>query len=61
MDQSESTLGSSTFPQSKLEDEPILGTVLRFPDGRIQSLTFLERLLANLGLLSAKQLESRYS
>ena len=54
-------LGESTFQESKIEDEPILGTVLRLPDGRIQTLTFTERLLVALGLLNAKKLEARYS
>ncbi len=60
MDTSESTLGSSTFQASKIEDEPILGTVLRLPDGRIQQLTFVERLLVSIGMLDAKKLEARY-
>ncbi len=54
-------LGASTFQESKIEDEPILGTVLRLPDGRIQTLTFFERMLVALGLLNAKKLEARYS
>ncbi len=54
-------LGASTFQESKIEDEPILGKVLRLPDGRIQTLTFFERLLVALGLLTAKKLEARYS
>ena len=54
-------LGASTFQESKIEEEPILGTVLRLPDGRIQTLTFTERLLVALGILNAKKLEARYS
>lgn len=49
------------FQESKIEDEPILGTVLRMPDGRIQPLTFFERLLAALHLTSAKDLEAKYA
>jgi hypothetical protein len=49
------------FQESKIEDEPILGTVLRMPDGRIQPLTFFERVLVALRLLNAKTLEARYS
>ena len=53
-------LSPREFQESKIEDEPILGTVLRLPDGRIQPLTFLERLLVGLRILNAKSLESRY-
>jgi hypothetical protein len=49
------------FPESRIEDEPILGTVLRMPDGRIQSLTWFERLTVALHLTNAKSLELRYS
>jgi hypothetical protein len=52
---------SQQFQESKIEDEPILGTVLRMPDGRIQPLTFVERVLAALRLTSAKSLEAKYS
>ena len=52
---------STDFEQSRIEDEPILGMVLRFPDGRIQSLTWLERLRVALHLTDAKSLEGRYS
>lgn len=48
------------YQESKFEDEPILGTVLAMPDGRIQPLTLIERVLATLRLVSAKQLEARY-
>jgi hypothetical protein len=49
------------FQESKIEEEPLLGKVLRMPDGRIQTLTFTERLLAMVGLKDAKALESKYS
>jgi hypothetical protein len=49
------------FQESRIEDEPILGTVLRLPDGRIQPLTPWEKLLVWLHLLSAKTLEGRYA
>ena len=49
------------FQESKIEEEPLLGMVLRMSDGRIQTLTFTERLLVGLGLKSAKTLESKYS
>jgi hypothetical protein len=52
---------STDFAESRIEDEPILGKVLRLPDGRIQSLTWWERLLVTLGLVNAKSLESRYA
>jgi hypothetical protein len=52
---------SQQFQESKIEEEPILGTVLRMPDGRIQPLTFIERVLAVLRLTSAKSLEAKYS
>jgi hypothetical protein len=48
------------FQASKIEEEPILGTVLRMPDGRIQPLTFKERMLVMLHLTNAKSLEARY-
>ncbi|HJW11726.1 MAG TPA: hypothetical protein VJ598_08065 [Albitalea sp.] len=48
------------YQESKIEDEPILGPVLALPDGRIQPLTWLERLLVRLHLTNAKLLESRY-
>jgi len=48
------------YQESKIEDEPILGPVLALPDGRIQPLTWLERLLLRLHLTNAKLLESRY-
>ena len=52
---------STDFAASRIEDEPILGTVLRFPDGRIQMLTFWERLMVALRLTNAKALEARYA
>jgi len=48
------------YQESKIEEEPILGTVLTLPDGSIQPLTWLERVLFMLGLTNAKLLEARY-
>lgn len=48
------------YQESKIEDEPILGPVLTLPDGRIQQLTWLERVLVALRLTNAKLLEARY-
>ena len=48
------------YQESKIEDEPILGAVLAMPDGRIQQLTWLERVLVMLRLTNAKLLEARY-
>lgn len=48
------------YPESKIEDEPILGPVLTMPDGRMQPLTLIERLLVALRLTNAKLLEARY-
>jgi len=48
------------YQESKIEDEPILGPVLAMPDGRIQPLTWLERVLVMLRLTNAKLLEARY-
>jgi hypothetical protein len=48
------------YRESRIEEEPILGRVLTLPDGRIQPLTWLERVLASLHLISAKTLEARY-
>lgn len=48
------------YQESKIEDEPILGTVLSLPDGRIQQLTWKEKLLVMLRLTNAKMLEARY-
>ena len=49
-----------TYQESRIDDEPILGSVLTLPDGRIQPLTFWEKVLVNLRLISAKRLEARY-
>lgn len=48
------------YQESKIEDEPILGTVLALPDGRIQQLTWKEKLMVMLRLTNAKLLEARY-
>ena len=48
------------YQESKIEDEPILGPVLTLPDGRVQQLTWLERVMVNLHLANAKTLEARY-
>ena len=48
------------YQESKIEDEPILGPVLAMPDGRLQPLTLLERVLVKLHLTNAKLLEARY-
>ncbi|MFO1337892.1 MAG: hypothetical protein U1F53_06580 [Burkholderiaceae bacterium] len=48
------------YQESKIENEPILGPVLAMPDGRLQPLTFVERLQLKLGLTNAKLLEARY-
>jgi hypothetical protein len=48
------------YQESRIEDEPILGAVLVFPSGKIQPLTFWERVLVTLHLTSAKALEQRY-
>jgi hypothetical protein len=48
------------YQESRIEDEPILGPVLALPDGRIQPLTWMERLLVRLHLINAKMLEARY-
>ena len=48
------------YQESRIEDEPILGPVLAMPDGRIQPLTWLERVLVALHLTNAKLLEARY-
>lgn len=49
------------FAESRIEDEPILGTVLVMPDGRVQPLTFAERVRLLLRLTNAKALEAHYS
>lgn len=48
------------YQESKIEDEPILGTVLTLPDGRTQILTMFEKLMVALRLTNAKMLEARY-
>jgi len=48
------------YRESKIEDEPILGPVLTMPDGRMQPLTLVERVLVALHLTNAKLLEARY-
>ena len=53
-------LKAQEFQESKIEDEPSLGRVLVFPGGRIQTLTFVERLLLTLRLTDAKRLEAVY-
>ena len=49
-----------TYQESRIEEEPILGPVLVLPSGTIQPLTFWERILVTLRLMSAKTLEARY-
>ena len=53
--------GVRVYQESKIEDEPILGPVLTLPDGRIQPLSWLERILVALRLANAasKQLRRR--
>lgn len=53
-------LDRPAYQESRIEDEPILGAVLALPDGRIQPLTWLEKLLVALRLTDAKALEARY-
>jgi hypothetical protein len=48
------------YQESKIEDEPILGTVVSLPDGRKQPLTWIEKVLVALHLTDAKVLEARY-
>jgi hypothetical protein len=54
------TLPVRAYQESRIEDEPILGPVLALPDGRLQPLTWMERLLVQLHLTDAKALEARY-
>jgi hypothetical protein len=49
-----------TYQESRIEEEPILGPVLVLPGGQIQPLTFWERVLVTLRLVSVKTLEARY-
>jgi hypothetical protein len=53
-------LQTPIYQESRIDDEPILGSVLTLPDGRIQPLTFWEKVLVKLRLLNAKTLEARY-
>lgn len=53
-------MSTHTYQESRIEEEPILGPVLAMPDGRLQPLTWLERLLVRLHLTNAKVLEARY-
>lgn len=48
------------YQESRIEDEPILGAVLVLPGGRIQPLTFWERVKVRLHLINAKSLEAHY-
>ena len=48
------------YQESRIDDEPILGAVLTLPDGRIQTLTWWEKVLVKLRVLNAKGLEARY-
>ena len=49
-----------TYQESRIEQEPILGPVLALPDGRVQPLTWFERVLVALRLTNAKLLEARH-
>ncbi len=53
-------LRNQSYQDSRIEDEPILGKVLTLPNGNIQQLTFLEKVLVTLHLTNAKALEARY-
>jgi len=53
-------LQSRDYQESTIAEEPILGTVLAMPDGRIQQLTLMERVMVALHLTNAKGLEARY-
>jgi len=48
------------YQESRIDDEPILGSVLTLPDGRTQPLTLWEKVLLRLRLINAKRLEARY-
>jgi hypothetical protein len=52
---------STDFSHSRIEDEPILGMVLRLSDGSVRPLSLWERLLVALRLADAKALESRHT
>ncbi len=49
------------FQESRIEEEPILGTVLVLKGGRVQPLTPLERLMVALRLTDAQRLERKYA
>jgi len=51
---------AEAYPESRIEDEPILGPVLAMPDGSFKRLSWLGRLLVRLHLTNAKALEARY-
>ncbi|KNZ33463.1 MAG: hypothetical protein AD742_06080 [Methylibium sp. NZG] len=55
-----SSVQAQKFQESRIEDEPILGPVLTMPDGRVQPLSWLERVLLALRLTNARSLEARY-
>lgn len=48
------------YQESRIEEEPILGPVLAMPDGRVQPLSWLDRLMLRLHLTNARALEARY-
>ncbi len=48
------------YPESTIEEEPILGRVLALADGRIQPLTWWDRWRLAFGLTNASQLEAKY-
>jgi hypothetical protein len=48
------------YRESTIEEEPILGRVLALPDGRIQPLTWWDRLRLAMALTDARQLEAKY-
>ena len=48
------------YLESTIEEEPILGRVLAMPDGRIQPLTWRDRLMLSFGLTDARQLADKY-
>ena len=51
-------LRNQSYQDSRIEDEPILGKVLTLPNGNIQQLTFLEKVLVTLHLTNAKAARS---
>jgi hypothetical protein len=51
---------ANRYQESRIEDEPILGPVLVMPNGWVQPLSFIERVLVTLRLMNAKTLEARY-